>query len=292
MSEPAGPRLRRLIGDLGLVEAMSAHSPLSAKLALEAGFEAIWAGGFELSALYGLADAGLIGQAEHLEMTRRMVERTGALVVADLDTGYGNAVNLTYAVEAYARAGVAAVVVEDKTFPKMTSLFDGGRQALIRTEEYVGKLRAALAARDNGGPLVVARTEALIAGLGVAEALARSRAYADAGADLLLVHSKAPAPTEIEAFIDAWDRPAPLVVVPTAFPEFGREQARASGKVGMLVHANYALRSAVAAMRETMGRIRAEGSAAGVVDHIASVADLFVLQDMERVSELEARYLR
>jgi phosphoenolpyruvate phosphomutase len=81
-------------------------------------------------------------------------------VIADFDTGYGNAVNVAYLVPRYAAAGVAAVVIEDKTFPKDSSLRPGGRQVLVPIEEYQGKIEAA---RLAGGPLVVARTEALIA---------------------------------------------------------------------------------------------------------------------------------
>ena len=183
---------------------MGCHSPLSALLAIESGFEAIWASGFELSALYGLPDAGLVTMTEHLETTRRMAERTGGLVIADLDTGFGNAVNAAYAAGVYARAGTAAIVIEDKTFPKMTSLIPGGRQELVRIEEYQGKLEAALAARDDSGMMVMARTEALVAGADLKEALKRGEAYAEAGAEGLLVHSKGPTRGEIDGFIAGW----------------------------------------------------------------------------------------
>jgi phosphoenolpyruvate phosphomutase len=287
-----GARLRALIAERGVVEAMACHNALTARLAAEAGFEALWASGFELAAAHGVPDAGVVSMAEHLAVCRQMAERTGGLVVADLDTGFGNAVNLTYAVEAYERAGVAAVVVEDKTFPKMTSLVPGGRQELARIEEYQGKLEAALAARRDPGLIVAARTEALIAGLGVDEALKRGEAYAEAGADLLLVHSKAPTSAEIEAFIGRWSGRVPLILVPTAFPSFGREAARASGKVAMVIWANQGLRAAVRAMRDTFAAVRAEGSAASVEDRIATLGDLLELQEMERVAELERRYLR
>jgi len=102
----------------GLVQAMAAHSPLSAMLAAEAGFDAIWASGFELSALYGLPDVSLVSMTQHLDMTRAMVDRGGLPVVADIDTGFGNALNVLHAVEQYERAGVGAVVIEDKASPR------------------------------------------------------------------------------------------------------------------------------------------------------------------------------
>lgn len=292
MSLSPGARLRALIESSAPIEAMGCHSPLSALLALEAGFEAIWASGFELSALYGLPDAGLVTMTEHLETTRRMAERTGGLVIADLDTGFGNAVNAAHAAGAYARAGTAAIIIEDKTFPKMTSLIPGGRQELVRIEEYQGKLEAALAARADSGMMVMARTEALIAGADLKEALKRGEAYAEAGAEGLLVHSKGPTRGEIDAFIAAWPGKVPLVVVPTAFPDFSRDDAKRSGKVGVLIYANHAIRASVAAMRDAFGAIRQAGAAEAAEATIAPVSEIFELQDMEGLKRLETRYLR
>src|ERR1700684_2765174 len=101
-----------------LVTLMSAHNPLSARLAEEAGFDGIWASGFELSAAYGIPDASLLSFTTHLEMTGAIIEQVAIPLVADLDTGYGNAINVGHVVGAYVRAGSAAVVIEDKTFPK------------------------------------------------------------------------------------------------------------------------------------------------------------------------------
>src|SRR5437764_5722318 len=151
--------------------AMAAHNPLAAKLAARAGFDAIWGSGFELSASYAVPDASILSMDAHLEMMRAIGEVQDAPVIADIDTGFGNAVNVAYVVPRYAAAGVAAVVIEDKTFPKDSSLRAGGRQVLVTVEEFQGKIEAA---RLSGGPLVVARTEALIAGLGQDEALRRS----------------------------------------------------------------------------------------------------------------------
>src|SRR5487761_813152 len=105
-----------------LVTVMSAHNPLSARLAEEAGFDGVWASGFELSAAYGVPDASLLSWSTHLDVTRAMAEAVGVPVVADLDTGSGNALNVLHVLARYRAAGVGAVVIEDKTFPKETSL--------------------------------------------------------------------------------------------------------------------------------------------------------------------------
>src|ERR1700730_9349211 len=145
-------KLRDLVAPGKLASLMSAHNPLSARLAELAGFDGIWASGFELSAAYGVPDASLLSFSQHLDMTRAIVEQTTIPMVADIDTGYGNAISVLHVVAAYAGAGVAAVVMEDKLFPKDTSLLAGGRQELVRIEEFQGKIEAAREAGKAGDP--------------------------------------------------------------------------------------------------------------------------------------------
>jgi phosphoenolpyruvate phosphomutase len=287
-----GRRLRERMAAAGLVQVMAAHSPLSALLAEEAGFDGLWASGFELSALYGLPDVSLLSMTQHLEMVRAIAERCALPIVADIDTGFGNALNVIHAVRHYERAGAAAVVIEDKTFPKVTSLVAGGRQELLRTEEFQGKIRAALEARRDPDFLVIARTEALIAGLGEAETLRRASAYEAAGADMVLVHSKQKTPAEIESFVKAWAGRAPLVLVPTAYPDLTVERIRALGKVKMVIYGNHAIRAAVTAMQRVFARIRAEGGIQTINTEIASVEEIFRLQRMDQVKADEEKYLR
>jgi phosphonopyruvate hydrolase len=269
--------------------AMAAHNPLSAKLAAAAGFDAIWGSGFELSASYAVPDANILSMDTHLEMMRAIGEVQDAPVIADLDTGFGNAVNVSYIVPRYVAAGVAAVVMEDKTFPKDSSLRPGGRQELVPIAEFQGKIAAAKAV---AGPLVVARTEALIAGLGEAEALRRGAAYVEAGADAVLIHSKQKTPDEILSFCRAWPGQAPLVLVPTSYPQLSFADVAALGKVGLIICGNHAVRAAVAAMQSVFRRIIAEGGIAGVEADIASVADVFALQGDDHMRALEKAYLR
>lgn len=296
MSNPglprSGERLRSAIKRKGVVQAMAAHSPLSALIAEEAGFDAIWASGFELSALFGLADSSLISMREHLDMTRAMAARVSIPVVADIDTGFGNAVNAAHAARLYEAAGAAAVVIEDKQFPKTSSLAPGGRHPLLRVEEFQGKIEAVRDAREHDDFVLVARTEALIAGHDMDEAVTRANAYADAGADMVLVHSKQSTANEIEAFASAWTRAIPIVVVPTTFPGFSVERARSFGSIGMIIWGNHAIRSCVAAMQETFAAIVRDGSAANAGGKIATVDEVFRLQDMQGIAETEKKFLR
>jgi phosphonopyruvate hydrolase len=284
--------LREKIAGGGLVTLMAAHNPLSARLAEEAGFDGIWASGFELSAAYGVPDASLLSFTTHLDMTRAMIEQIAVPLVADLDTGYGNAINVGHVAGAYARAGTAAIVLEDKTFPKDTSLLAGGRQELVRIAEFQGKIEAARAAGAGHDLLVIARTEALIADLGLDEALARGAAYAEAGADLVLIHSKQKTPDEIVAFTARWPGPVPLVIIPTAYPDLTEERIRALGKIAIVIYANHAVRAAVTALREVFAAIRRDGGIHRVNGRIASVEDIFALQRVAEMKAAEKKYLR
>ncbi len=288
METPAA-RLRARLDTARPAIAMSAHNALSAKLAAEAGFDAIWGSGFELSAAHAVPDASILSWETHLAAMRTMVEVQPAPVVADIDTGSGNAVNVAYLAPRYAAAGVAAMVMEDKTFPKDSSLRPGGRQELVPLPEFQGKIEAA---RIADGPLVIARTEALIAGLGQDEALKRGEAYAEAGADAVLIHSKQKTPDEILAFCRAWSGRVPLVLVPTSYPQLSFAEVASLDKVGLIICGNHAIRAAVGAMRDTFARILAEGGIAGVEAHIASVADVFALQGDAVMREIEKRFLR
>jgi phosphoenolpyruvate phosphomutase len=284
--------LRDLVGPGRLASVMSAHNPLSARLAELAGFDGIWASGFELSAAYGVPDASLLSFIQHLDMTRAIVERVSAPVVADLDTAYGNAVNVMHVVGAHASAGGAAVVIEDKTFPKDTSLLAGGRQDLVRVEEFQGKIAAALTAGTQRDLLVVARTEALIADLGIDEALRRASAYTEAGADMILLHSKQKTPAEIVAFSRRWQGRTRLVVVPTAYPDLTEARIRELGNIGMVIYGNHAVRAAVTAMRQVFTEIRTDGGIHNVDKHIVSVEEIFELQRVTEMNAIEREFLR
>ena len=283
--------IRHIIAANGIASVMAAHSPLSAYLAEEAGFDGIWASGFELSALYGLPDVSLVSMTQHLDMVRAMAERTSLPVVADIDTGFGNAINVIHAVQQYERASAAAVVIEDKTFPKVTSLIADGRQELVRIEEFEGKIRAAIATRSSPDFLIIARTEALIAGLGEEEALRRAAAYEMAGADMILIHSKKRTPDEIESFVRAWQGKVPLVIVPTAYPQMNEARIRELGKIRMVIYGNHAIRAAVTAMKSVFSRIKADGGIQNVDKDIVTVDEIFRLQKMDRIKESERRFL-
>ena len=285
-------KLRELFESKPHITAMGAHNPLGARLVEEAGFDAVWASGFELSASLGVPDASIVTMSEHLETTRRMAEAIDLPIVVDMDTGFGNAVNVHHAIRRYVLASAAAVVIEDKVFPKDTSLREQTGRGLVSIAEFQGKIEAAREARGEGDLVVVARTEAFTVGLGEDEAIRRAEAYCEAGADMIFVHSKAKTPDEIEAFVDRWDGRRPLAVAPTAYPEFTEARAARTGKIKLSIYGNLGLRAAVKAMRATFARIRADGGMQGVQADIATVAEIFDLQGDAEMRRLEKAYLR
>lgn len=275
-----------------LMTAMAAHNPLSARLAQDAGFGAIWGSGFELSASYAVPDANILSMGTHLEMMRAIASTVDIPLIADIDTGFGNAVNVSYVIPLYEAAGASAIVMEDKTFPKDTSLRTDGRQELVRIEEFQGKIEAACAARRDPDFLIIARVEALIAGLGQEEALKRGLAYEQAGADAILIHSKQATPEQILSFVQAWTGKVPLVLVPTAYPQLTEADIAQLGKVGVVIYGNHAIRAAVGAMQAVFAQIRQDGGIQNVDADLPSVKTIIGLQGDAPMRQIEARFLR
>ena len=167
----------------GILRTAGAFDAMSAKLVELSGFDAVWAGSFAISATHALPDASILTMTEFLAAASRMSDACSIPVIADCDTGFGGPSNVSHMVKKYEGAGIAAVCIEDKVFPKQNSLLEGGTQELLPEKEFAAKLIAAREAKSDPDFMVIARTEALIAGLGTAEAVQRPR------------HTKRPAPT-------------------------------------------------------------------------------------------------
>ena len=184
---PRPARLRTLLATPGPLVAPGAYDALSARLVEQAGFDVVYMTGFGSTAsLIGRPDVGLLTGTEMVDNARRIAAAIDLPVIADADTGYGNAINVVRTVQAYEQAGVAGMHLEDQVMPKKCGHMSG--KAVIPAEEMVGKIRAAGAARRDPDFVLIARTDA-VAVEGVAAAIARARAYAEAGADALFVEA-------------------------------------------------------------------------------------------------------
>src|SRR5690606_31812713 len=180
-------RLRELLAGPGPVVAPGAYDALSARPVEQAGFDVVYMTGFGTTAsLIGRPDVGLLSGTEMVDNARRIAAAVDVPVIADADTGYGNAINVVRTVQSYEQAGVAGVHIEDQVMPKKCGHMSG--KAVIGADEMVGKIRAAVSARRDPDFVVIARTDAA-AVEGLDAALERARAYAEAGADLLFVEA-------------------------------------------------------------------------------------------------------
>lgn len=280
------PSFRSLIIPDRLVRVAGAHSALGAKLAQEAGFDAVWSSSLEVSAARCLPDASILTMTEYVDAARNMQSMLNIPVIADVDTGYGNNLNVAHMVHQYEAAGITAVCMEDKLFPKMNS-FVAAEHTLLDTDAFASKIKVAKQAQSSPEFMLVARTEALIDGLGVDEALRRCHAYVDADADAVLIHSKAATNTEVLTFLDRWQGRAPVVVVPTTYPDWKAEQAAKDG-VSVVIYANQGLRATVSALRSTFASIIEAGDTIPVEREIAPVKDIFALQELPVWQSLES----
>lgn len=267
---------RSVLAERRIVRAAGAHDALSAILAHQAGFDAVWASGLGVSASSGLPDASVLTMRDYLRAAEAMQKRVPIPVVADCDSGFGDNRNVTYMVHEYEAAGISAVSIEDKHFPKMNS-FVAGCHALIPASDFATRIRVAKSAQASDEFFLIARTEALISGSGVDEALRRAHLYADAGADAVLVHSKAKTSAEVEEFLRAWDRPTPVIAIPTTYPDWSVKDAERAG-AAMLIYANQGLRSCVTALRATYAAMADQGSSASLEDGLAPLSEIFSLQ--------------
>lgn len=273
----AANRLRRLLEGDRVVRLMGAHNALGAKMAERAGFDGVWSSGLELSASYGVPDASLVTMSEHLVTLQAMCYCLSVPILADCDSGYGDECNVAFMVRKFEAAGVAGVTIEDKCYPKRNSFVEGP-QDLAPVDQFVAKILSARAARRHADFVIVARTEALIAGESVDEALRRAHAYADAGADAILFHSKARTFGQIAETLQLWQNRLPVVLVPTTYPEVGLDELQRLG-VRIVIYANQGLRSSLRSVERTYAEILRSGSTHSVEPFLWPLQKVFALLD-------------
>jgi phosphoenolpyruvate phosphomutase len=288
-AEEKRARLREGL-ESGPIVAVGAHDAMTAQLIESYGFDAVWVSGFGVSTMtYALPDMNLVTMSETLEAAVRMDAATSLPVIVDCDNGYGGLSNVVRTAREFERAGISAICVEDNTFPKRNSLFQGETlRELIPAQEQARRIRAAKNAQETEAFVFIARVEALIAGYGVADACERADAYLEAGADAILIHSKDKTLAEIEGFLSEWSGTGtvPLVAVPTLFPTFTVDQLGEKG-FRLVIFANQPMRAAVKATEETLGTLAEERNAAAVDPSIAPVNHVFELVKTQEAIELE-----
>lgn len=186
-TESVRKRFATMLEDDGIIVAPGCYDALSARIIEATGHECAYMTGFGTSAsLLGLPDMGFITMSEMIDNARRIAGAVNIPVIADADTGYGNALNVCRTVREYEQSGVAAIHIEDQTFPKRCGHLEG--KEVVSSSEMVQKIRAACDARTDPNFKIIARTDAR-AVMGLEESIRRAREYHDAGADVIFVES-------------------------------------------------------------------------------------------------------
>ena len=270
-----------------ILKVAGAFDAMSAKLVELNGFDAVWAGSFGISATHALPDASILTMTEFLTAASNMVDACSIPVIADCDTGFGGPSNVNHMVKKYENAGIAAISIEDKVFPKQNSLLKNGNQELLSEKEFVAKIIAAKNAKNNPNFMIIARVEALIAGLGNDEALKRATAYEEAGADAILIHSKQNTPNEFFNFCDSWRGNIPIISIPTSYPSVTLNQLQ-SHNVKMVIYANQSLRKAYWAMEDYLHTLSKAQSLSEINSEMSTMEDIFNLQEMYKIKKQES----
>lgn len=287
MDAPA--RFRRLIEREEILPAMGGYDALSATIIEQAGGEVVYMSGSSVStSVHGYPDVGLTTMTEMVERAGRMVAAVDVPVFCDADTGYGNPINVMRTVEEYERAGVAGIHLEDQVFPKKCGHFEG--KDVIPTEDMVHKLRAATDARENDDFVIIARTDAR-AVTGFEDAIERSRAYIEAGADVLFFEAPE-SEDELRRVAETFGDEVPLLANMTeggSTPLFTAEEFESFGYDVVLYPAT-GFKAAARALQRVYGEIARTGTQREVMDELVSWEGRNEITGLADIVELEGRY--
>jgi len=288
MNDSLNRRMRSdLVAGAGHVMPGAANA-LAARAIEAAGFRMMMVSGAAIANTYlGVPDIGLVSVTELASHVAAVRDAVGIPILADADTGFGNALNARRTVQLLERAGANAIMIEDQTYPKRCGHFEG--KDVIPKQEMVSKLKAAVDARVDPELMILARTDAR-AVEGLESALDRARSYQEAGADFLFVE----APLTKEELL-AIPREVPGIhlcnmVVGGKTPLLSREELAGAG-YAVICYANAALQASMLAMQEVLGHLHAKGSIAGIEGKLVSFADHQKMLDAAKYQDLEKRYV-
>ena len=279
--------LRRMLEEKGIIVMPHAYDCLSAKLIEQAGFRVVGLTGAGISAsLLGVPDVGLATMTEVVNHARNIVKCTNLPIIADCDTGYGNPINVMRTITEFEDAGVAGIFFEDQLSPKKCGHFEG--KVIIRKEEMIKKIDAALEARKDPDLVIIARTDARSVN-GLEDALDRAQAYAEAGADMIFVESPYSV-EEIREIANKIQKPQMINIV-----EGGKTPVLSVGEleslgVKLASFSGTLQKTAIKAMQRVLRVLRETGSVKGFLDHIVSLEERSAILGLDKVYELEKRF--
>lgn len=279
--------LRQLLSSGKLVVAPGAFNPLSAKIIEQAGFPAVYMTGYGASAdLLGAPDYGLLTLTEMANHAARMAQAVDVPVVADGDTGYGNAINVRRTIQEYERAGVAAVHLEDQIMPKRCGHMEG--KQVVDAKEWAKKIEAAVDSRTDPDFVIIARTDAR-AVHGFDDALSRAKMAVAAGADAVFLEAPQSV-NELKKVRDAIDAPVMANMIEHGkTPLLSVDELQELG-YNLVIYPLAALYMATQAVREAMAELKKTGTTAGLIDRMLAFHEFNELVGLKEFRALEAKY--
>lgn len=282
---PPGERLRQLLDGPDIVRVPGAHNPLAAQLAQRAGFSALYVSGAAFTASLGLPDIGIITLDEMRTHTAAIYRATGLPLIVDIDTGFGEVINVARTVRELETVGTAAVQMEDQILPKKCGHLSD--KHLVTPNEMADKIVAARHARQD--TLIIARTDAAAASLD--DAIARAQLYLEAGADIIFPEALT-CEQDFRAVAKAIS--APLLANMTEFgrtPYFTAEQFQSFG-YRIVIWPVSSLRIAAKAVEELYAHIKQNGGAEDMLDRMQTRADLYETIGYADYEQLDAAIAR
>lgn len=283
-----GAVLRGLFAEKKLVVAPGAHDALTARIIEKSGFKAVYMTGYGQAASHlGCPDVGLLTLTEMVDRARNIAACVDIPVIADADTGFGNAVNVQRTIREYEAAGVAAIQLEDQVSPKRCGHMLG--REVINKDEMVGKIKAAVDARRDEGMMIIARTDARTVH-GIEEALARGKAYEEAGADIVFIESP--------ENVDEMRRINQEIKVPTLanMVEGGRTPLLPNSELealgfGIVIYPTASTYMTSKAMLDLMEHLMQEGTTKGIMDKMVTFTEFNELIGLPGINELGRKYI-
>ena len=281
-------QLRQLLAGPGYVITPGAYDTLTARLVQLAGFESVYLTGGGYSRANGYPDVGLLTMTEVVQWIARTVDTVEIPVIADMDSGYGNAVNVVRSVREYEKTGVAAFHLEDQISPKKCGHYEG--KQLVTKAEMVGKIKAAVDTRRDQDMVIIARTDAR-AVEGLQAALDRMNAYLDAGADVGFVEAPQNA-QELAAIPKAFSKPALANIFEGGkTPPLPRHELQAMGyRIG--IYPSQTHRAAIAAAKKVLAVLKRDGDTAAIESELATFMDREDAVNSAGWRAIEQRYLK
>ena len=281
-------KLRELISRGGYTMAPGAYDPLTARLVQLAGFEAVYVTGGGISRSQGYPDMGLLTMTENVQVLARVVDAVDIPVIADMDTGYGIAVNVVRAMREYDRTGVAGFHIEDQVAPKKCGHYEG--KAVVGVGEMVGKIKALVDARPDADMVIIARSDAR-AIEGLQAAIDRVNAYLEAGADVGFVEAPKSV-EELAAIPPSLKGPALVNIFEGGkTPPLPATQLEAMGfKLG--IYPSQTHRAAIRAAQEVLAVLKRDGDTAAIENRLATFNDRETAVNSSWWREREAKYLQ